>query len=64
MCIRDRYEEKVVELIKNKIKLEKKNVNTKEAEEILKKISENTKSPKPSETKKKPKKQKTPKKKK
>ena len=31
------YEEKVVELIKNKIKLEKKNINTKEAEEILKK---------------------------
>ena len=57
------YEEKVVELIKNKIKLEKKNVNTKEAEEILKKISENTKSLK-SETKKDPKKQKTPKKKK
>ena len=58
------YEEKVVELIKNKIKLEKKNVNTKEAEEILKKISENTKSLKSSETKKDPKKQKTPKKKK
>ena len=58
------YEEKVVELIKNKIKLEKKNVNTKEAEEILKKISENTKSLKPSETKKDQKKQKTPKKKK
>ena len=50
--------------LKNKIKLEKKNVNTKEAEEILKKISENTKSLKPSETKKDPKKQKTPKKKK
>ena len=31
------YEEKVVELIKNKIKLEKKNINTKEAEEYLKK---------------------------
>ena len=45
------YEEKVVELIKNKIKLEK-NINTKEAEEILKKISENTKSLKSSETKK------------
>ena len=58
------YEEKVVELIKNKIKLEKKNINTKEAEEILKKISENTKSLKSSETKKDPKKQKTPKKKK
>ena len=58
------YEEKVVELIKNKIKLEKKNVNTKQAEEILKKISENTKSLKSSEIKKDQKKQKTPKKKK
>ena len=58
------YEEKVVELIKNKIKLEKRNINTKEAEGILKKISENTKSLKPSEIKKDQKKQKTPKKKK
>ena len=58
------YEEKVVELIKNKIKLEKKNVNTKEAEGILKNISENTKSLKSSEIKKDQKKQKTPKKKK
>ena len=58
------YEEKVVELIKNKIKLEKKNINTKEAEVILKNISENTKSPKSSEIKKDQKKQKTPKKKK
>ena len=58
------YEEKVVEFIKNKIKLEKKNVNTKEAEGILKKISENTKSLKSSEIKKEQKKQKTLKKKK
>ncbi len=58
------YEEKVVELIKNKIKLEKKNINTKEAEGILKNISENTKSLKSSEIKKDLKKQKTPKKKK
>ena len=58
------YEEKVVELIKNKIKLEKKNINTKEAEGILKNISENTKSLKSSEIKKDQKKQKTPKKKK
>ena len=58
------YEEKVVELIKNKIKLEKKNLNTKAAEEILKKIRENTKLLKSSETKKDPKKQKTHKKKK
>ena len=49
---------------KNKIKLEKKNVNTKEAEGILKKISENTKSLKSSEIKKEQKKQKTLKKKK
>ena len=30
------YEEKILELIKSKIKLEKKNVTLKEAEEILK----------------------------
>ena len=37
------FEEKVVELIKTKIKLVKKNISTKEAEEILKKINEKPK---------------------
>ena len=46
------YEEKVIELIKTKIKLEKKTIKTKEAEEILKKISEDTKTSKPSNVKK------------
>ncbi len=34
------YEEKVIDLIKTKIKLDKKTINTKEAEEILKNITE------------------------
>ena len=34
------YEEKVIDLIKTKIKLDKKTINTKEAEEILKNINE------------------------
>ena len=58
------YEEKVVELIKTKIKLEKKNINTKEAEELLKKISANSKNSNTSNTEKDQKKQKTAKKKK
>ena len=57
------YEEKVVELIKTKIKLNKKNVNTKEAEEILKKINEKPKVSKTSNIKKEQKKQKSSKKK-
>ena len=57
------YEEKVVELIKTKIKLNKKNVNTKEAEEILKTINEKPKVSKTSNTKKEQKKQKSSKKK-
>ena len=58
------YEEKVVDLIKNKIKLDKKNVNTQEAEQILKKLSESSQSSKQADTKKEQKKQKTIKKKK
>ena len=58
------YEEKVVELIKTKIKLEKKNINTKEAEELLKKISANSKTSKTNNTEKDQKKQKITKKKK
>ena len=58
------YEDKVIQLIKSKIKLEKKNINTKEAEDILKNISENPKSTKSADTKKDQKKQKTAKKKK
>ena len=58
------YEEKVVELIKTKIKLEKKNINTKEAEELLKKISANSKNSNTANTEKDQKKQKTAKKKK
>ena len=58
------YEEKVVDLIKTKIKLDKKKINTKEAEEILKNFSGSPKSPKPTDTKKEQKKQKTTKKKK
>ena len=58
------YEEKVVELIKTKIKLEKKNINTKEAEELLKKISANSKTSKTANTEKDQKKQKITKKKK
>jgi len=50
------YEEKVIELIKTKIKLEKKTIKTREAEEILKKISEDSKTPRSSNTKKKHKK--------
>ena len=46
------YEEKVIELIKTKIKLEKKTIKTKEAEEILKKISEDNKPSKSSSVKK------------
>ncbi len=58
------YEEKVILLIKTKIKLDKKNISTKEAEEILKNFSENPKSSKKISTQKEPKKQKTAKKKK
>ncbi len=58
------YEEKVVDLIKTKIKLDKKNINTKEAEQILKKLSESSQSLKQEDTKKEQKKQKTIKKKK
>ncbi len=58
------YEEKVVDLIKTKIKLDKKNINTKEAEQILKKLSESSQSSKQEDTKKEQKKQKTIKKKK
>ena len=58
------YEEKVVDLIKNKIKLDRKNVNTQEAEQILKKLSESSQSSKQADTKKEQKKQKTIKKKK
>ena len=56
------YEEKVVELIKTKIKLDKKNINTKEAEEVLKKINEKPKKSKTANTKKDQKKQKSSKK--
>jgi len=56
------YEEKVVELIKTKIKLDKKNINTKEAEEVLKKINEKPKKSKTTNTKKDQKKQKSSKK--
>ena len=56
------YEEKVVELIKTKIKLNKKNINTKEAEEVLKKINETPKKTKTINTKKDQKKQKSSKK--
>ena len=56
------FEEKVVELIKTKIKLTKKNINTKEAEEILKKINEKPKISKSSSAKKDPEKQKSSKK--
>ena len=56
------YEEKVVELIKTKIKLDKKNINTKEAEEVLKKINEKPKKSKTINTKKDQKKQKSSKK--
>ena len=56
------YEEKVVELIKTKIKLNKKNINTKEAEEVLKKINEKPKKSKTANTKKDQKKQKSSKK--
>ena len=56
------YEEKVVELIKTKIKLNKKNINTKEAEEVLKKINEKPKKSKTINTKKDQKKQKSSKK--
>ena len=62
--IRKEDGEKVVDLIKTKIKLDKKNINTREAEEILKKISENSKSSKATVTKKDQKKQKITKKKK
>ncbi len=57
------YEEKVIELIKTKIKLQKKTINTKEAEEILKKISEDSKNSKSSSVKKQQKKTKIRKKK-
>ena len=57
------YEEKVIELIKTKIKLEKKTIKTKEAEDILKKISEDSKTSKSSDTKKQQKKTKITKKK-
>ena len=53
------YEEKVVELIKTKIKLDKKNINTKEADEILKKINEKPKISKTTSTQKDLKKQKS-----
>ena len=53
------YEEKVVELIKTKIKLIKKNISTKEAEEILKKINEKPKISKTTSTQKDLKKQKS-----
>ncbi|MDC3021456.1 hypothetical protein OAZ96_01850 [Pelagibacteraceae bacterium] len=56
------YEEKVVEFIKTKIKLDKKNINTKEAEEVLKKINEKPKKSKTANTKKDQKKQKSSKK--
>ena len=56
------FEEKVVELIKTKIKLVKKNISTKEAEEILKKINEKPKLSKTSSAKKDLKKQKSSKK--
>jgi len=56
------YEEKVVDLIKTKIKLDKKNINTKEAEEVLKKINEKPKKSKTANTKKDQKKQKSSKK--
>jgi len=57
------YEDKVIELIKTKIKLEKKTIKTKEAEEILKKISEDSKVSKSSDAKKQQKKTKITKKK-
>ena len=57
------YEDKVIELIKTKIKLEKKTIKTKEAEEILKKISEDSKASKSSDAKKQQKKTKITKKK-
>jgi len=57
------YEEKVIELIKTKIKLEKKTIKTKEAEAILKKISEDSKTSKSSDVKKQQKKTKITKKK-
>ena len=57
------YEDKVIELIKTKIKLEKKTIKTKEAEEILKKISEDSKASKSSNAKKQQKKTKITKKK-
>ncbi len=56
------YQEKVFELIKTKIKLDKKNINTKEAEEVLKKINEKPKKSKTTNTKKDQKKQKSSKK--
>ena len=56
------YEEKVVEFIKTKIKLTKKNINTKEAEEILKRFNEKPKISKTPNTKKEQKKQKSSKK--
>ncbi len=40
------YEEKIIDLIKNKIKLTKKNVSLKEAEEIIKAFSKSTEQPK------------------
>jgi len=57
------YEDKVIELIKTKIKLQKKAIKTKEAEEILKKINEDSGSPKSSNVKKQVKKSKITKKK-
>jgi FKBP-type peptidyl-prolyl cis-trans isomerase (trigger factor) len=57
------YEDKVIELIKTKIKLEKKAIKTKEAEEILKKINEDSGSQKSSNVKKQVKKSKIRKKK-
>ncbi len=57
------YEDKVIELIKSKIKLEKKNIKTKEAEEILKKISKESQTSKSADIKKQEKKTKIRKKK-